>query len=209
MDSELGLRERKKRQTRQLISDVASGLFVRRGFDAVTVTEVAAAAGVSPKTVFNYFPRKEDLFLDRLEELTGLLTAAVRDRAPGVGVLAAVRALVLDLLARRHPMSGYAEPSYVHFWGVVTGSPALLARVREYVQELEELLAGLLAAERGGPVGLRERFAAATFVAAYRTVYLDSARRVFAGEDHEAVGAEMALLYGRAFDAAEQAAAAL
>ncbi|MEV6928513.1 TetR/AcrR family transcriptional regulator [Dactylosporangium sp. NPDC051485] len=202
----MGLREQKKRETRQLISDVASGLFIRRGFDAVTVTEVAAEAGVSPKTVFNYFPRKEDLFLDRLEELTDLVTAAVRGRAAGVGVLAAVRTLVLDLLARRHPMSGYAQPTYVHFWAVVTGSPALLARVREYVQELEELLAGLLAAERGVVVGLPERFAAATFVAAYRTVYLDGARRVFAGEDHEAVGAEMVIRYNRAFDAAERAA---
>src|SRR6476659_3998217 len=101
MGTEKGLRERKKRQTRQLISDVATMLFVERGFDAVTVTEIAARAGVSPKTVFNYFARKEDLFLDRLEELSALVTAAVRDAPADTGPLAALRALVLDLLAQR------------------------------------------------------------------------------------------------------------
>ncbi len=60
-----GLRERKKRQTRQHISDVATGLFLERGFDAVTIAEVAEAADVSVNTVYNYFPAKEDLFLDR------------------------------------------------------------------------------------------------------------------------------------------------
>lgn len=79
----MGLRERKKRQTRSLISDVASGLFVQRGFDNVTVAEVAEAAGVSAKTVFNYFPRKEDLFLDRYPEAVELVTRAVRERAEG------------------------------------------------------------------------------------------------------------------------------
>ncbi|MFD0582588.1 helix-turn-helix domain-containing protein [Dactylosporangium darangshiense] len=81
MGVEQGLRERKKRETRRLISDVATMLFVERGFDAVTVAEIAARAGVAPKTVFNYFPRKEDLFLDRLEELSAMVTAAVRGAA--------------------------------------------------------------------------------------------------------------------------------
>jgi AcrR family transcriptional regulator len=209
MTDEPGLRERKKRQTRQLISDVASGLFVQHGFDAVTVTEVAARAGVSPKTVFNYFPRKEDLFLDRLEELSDLVTAAVRGAAPGTGPVSALRALVLDLLARRHPLSGYAEPRYVHFWQVVIDSAALKARVREYLQELEALLAGLIAERSGAVVDFRARFAAAAAVTAYRTVYLDGARRVFDGEHHEAVAADLVAQYGRAFDAAERAIAAL
>ncbi|MBP2048736.1 AcrR family transcriptional regulator [Streptomyces griseochromogenes] len=76
-DAELSLRERKKRQTRQRISDVATVRFVERGFDKVTVTEVARAAGVSAMTVFNYFPRKQDLFLDRIPEAVETFGEAV------------------------------------------------------------------------------------------------------------------------------------
>jgi AcrR family transcriptional regulator len=210
MGVEQGLRERKKRETRRLISDVATMLFVERGFDAVTVAEIAARVGVAPKTVFNYFPRKEDLFLDRLEELSAMVTAAVRGSGPGVGAPGALLALVLDLLAQRHPLSGYAEPGYVHFWQVIIDSPALQARVREYVQEFEGLLAALIA-ERSGAAepDFRARFAAAAAVSAYRTVYLDGARRVFAGEDHEAVAADLASQYARAFAAAQRSIAAL
>lgn len=78
-----GLRERKKRQTRQYISDVATGLFLARGFDAVTIAEIAEAAEVSVNTVYNYFPAKEDLFLDRSKGLVDRLCRFVRGRAAG------------------------------------------------------------------------------------------------------------------------------
>ena len=81
-----GLRERKKAETRQAISDVATRLFEARGFEAVTVAEIAAAANVSAKTVFNYFPAKEDLFFDAEDAVRDALVAAVPD----------VRALLLD-----------------------------------------------------------------------------------------------------------------
>lgn len=72
-----GLRERKKAETRQAISDVATRLFEARGFEAVTVAEIAAAANVSAKTVFNYFPAKEDLFFDAEDAVRDALVAAV------------------------------------------------------------------------------------------------------------------------------------
>lgn len=78
-----GLRERKKRQTRQYISDVATGLFMDRGFDAVTVAEIADAANVSVNTVYNYFPAKEDLFLDRSKGVVDRMSRWVRGRGPG------------------------------------------------------------------------------------------------------------------------------
>lgn len=78
-----GLRERKKRRTRQYISDVATGLFLERGFDEVTVAEVAEAAEVSVNTVYNYFPAKEDLFLDRSKGVVDRLARYVRGRDPG------------------------------------------------------------------------------------------------------------------------------
>jgi len=204
--NELGLRERKKRETRQHISDVATGLFLQRGFDSVTVADVADAANVSAKTVFNYFPRKEDLFLDRLPALKAMVTQAVRERPPHQTPLAAVRDLLLDLLARKHPLSGYAEPDYVYFFRVVTGSPALQARIREFVVELEDLLAGLLAeAEGGDPDSLRIRFAAASAVAAYRTVFLTGARRILAGDSEKNVAGDLAAYYRQAFAAVERA----
>jgi AcrR family transcriptional regulator len=78
-----GLRERKKRATRQAISDVATQLFTERGFDNVTVAEIAAAANVAKMTVFNYFARKEDLFFDREDESRELPRAALAGRPPG------------------------------------------------------------------------------------------------------------------------------
>src|SRR5690554_4399417 len=71
------LRERKKRETRQHISDVATGLFLERGFDEVRVADVAAAAGVSEKTVYNYFETKEALLLDREEKMRAALEQAL------------------------------------------------------------------------------------------------------------------------------------
>src|SRR5215207_2686952 len=89
MTAELGLRERKKLRTRQHIAATARRLFAERGFDHVTVAEIAREAEVAQATVFNYFPTKEDLFYSRLEAFEDELLAAIRDRAPGESVLAA------------------------------------------------------------------------------------------------------------------------
>ena len=78
-----GLRERKKQQTREAIAETARALFVERGFEAVRVAEVAEAADVSQKTVFNYFPTKEDLVFWRLEAFEEEILGAVRERADG------------------------------------------------------------------------------------------------------------------------------
>ena len=76
-----GLRQRKKRLMRQQLSDTATRMFLDRGFDAVRVAEVAEACGVSEKTVFNYFPSKEALLLDRLEATADALRAHLPDPA--------------------------------------------------------------------------------------------------------------------------------
>src|SRR6185437_4274473 len=89
----MGLRESKKQQTRQLLAAEAMRLFATRGFDHVTVAEVAEAAEVSEKTVFNYFPTKEDLFFDEVPARAAALSAAIRERAPGESAIAALRKL--------------------------------------------------------------------------------------------------------------------
>src|SRR5229473_6693131 len=93
-----GLRERKKRLMRQQLSDTATQMFMERGFDAVRVSEIAEACGVSEKTVFNYFPTKESLILDRLESTMASLRTGLAD--PGVPpVKAALRILDRELTA--------------------------------------------------------------------------------------------------------------
>jgi AcrR family transcriptional regulator len=98
---EPGLRQRKKQQTRHLIADTAWRLFIERGFDAVTVAEVAREADVSEGTVFNYFPTKEDLFYARMEAFEADLLDAVRERAPGESFLSAFGRFLLGMLEAR------------------------------------------------------------------------------------------------------------
>src|SRR4051794_2841798 len=100
MGAQPGLRERKKEQTRQAIAETAQRLFAERGFDAVTVADVARAADLSQGTVFNYFPTKEDLFYGQMEDFEATLVAAVRGRAAGESVLEAFRRVMLNSAGR-------------------------------------------------------------------------------------------------------------
>ncbi|WP_037864214.1 TetR/AcrR family transcriptional regulator [Streptomyces sp. NRRL S-340] len=200
--AEPSLRERKKRETRQRISDVATGLFLERGFDEVTVTDIARAADVSPMTVFNYFPRKEDLFLDRIPQAVDLFTGAVRGRAPDEHPLAALRRLALGLLDEGHPLSG-ARDRFVPFLRVAAASPALRARAREAAEELEAALAEALA--ETAPDLSEPRLLAALTVAAYRTVCVTFAGRLLAGEPAGALVGDHRRRLTAAFDALDRA----
>ncbi|MBD0674182.1 TetR/AcrR family transcriptional regulator, partial [Streptomyces sp. CBMA156] len=136
----MGLRELKKQQTRELLSDTAMGLFAERGFDRVTVVEVARAAGVSPNTVFNYFPTKEDLFFDRQEEVVAHLAEVVRRRPSGGSAVDAVRADLLAAFASGEPTVGL-NPGMAAFWRIVEDSAALRARLLELGERAEAALA--------------------------------------------------------------------
>jgi AcrR family transcriptional regulator len=145
----VGLRELKKERTRQQITAAAQRLFDERGFDAVTVTEVAWAAEVAPATVFNYFPSKEDLFFAGLDDFGTRLVAAVRDRPPGEPVLQACRREMLAGNAWLDAVdagdaSAVARARTVA--RVIDGSPALQARERLALDRI----AGEIAAELGG-----------------------------------------------------------
>src|SRR5215472_18980700 len=97
MSTELGMRERKKQRTRQLIRDTAVRLFMERGFDQVTIAEIAREADVSEATVFNHFPAKEDLVYGQMEVFEQELLEAVRDRPPGQSALAAYAGCVFSI----------------------------------------------------------------------------------------------------------------
>src|SRR5271169_1701580 len=105
-----GLRERKKRLMRQQLSDTATQMFLERGFDAVRVTDIAEACGVSEKTVFNYFPTKESLILDRLEATMASLRTGLAE--PGAEpVEAALRILDRELSAMTGWLTGQDDPA--------------------------------------------------------------------------------------------------
>jgi AcrR family transcriptional regulator len=195
-----GLRERKKRATRQLISNVASGLFIQRGFEEVTVAEIAEAAGVSKMTVFNYFPRKEDLFLDRHADRLAELVSVVRSRPAGVSPVAALRAHQHSLLASGHPLSG-AIAGGPGFWWVLTSSPALMARWFEQEREIAEAFAEVFAAETGD--AFRSRVVAGLLTTAITSVFSHAMGRIVAGDDAEVVRREQVAFIDQAFDLVE------
>jgi len=177
MDEELGLRERKKHKTRQLIAAAAKELFTSRGFENVSVAEIARAAEVSETTVFNYFPTKEDLIFYGLEAFEEALLEAVRDRPPGEGVLEAFGRFILQprgLLAAADPASADVLLSVSRMIAV---SPALAAREQQIFAGYARSLAALLAEETGASPGdLTPSVVANTLIGIHRAV-LDYVRQ--------------------------------
>lgn len=140
----LGLRERKKQRTRQLIADTARRLFAERGFEAVPVSEIARQAEVSEATVFNHFPTKEDLFYSRLEAFEEEMLSNIRDREPGESVIRAFGRFITTprgLLAARDPEQVEHLAAITR---VITQSPALLAREQQIYAKYTDALAKLL-----------------------------------------------------------------
>jgi AcrR family transcriptional regulator len=173
--TEPGLRERKKQRTRQLIADTARRLFAERGFEQVTVAEIARAAEVAPATVFNYFPTKEDLFYSRLEAFETEMLSAIRDRADGQSVLDAFGAFLVGqdgVLSRDAP-----DEQIRTITRIVTESPALLARERQVFDRYAEALAALIAEETGAQPGdVVARVVANTLIGLHRAL-IDHVRR--------------------------------
>lgn len=145
-----GLRERKKRQTKQRISDIATGLFLERGFTAVTVAEIAEAADVSVNTVYNYFPAKEDLFLDRMEGVTHRLARMIRGRDAGESAAAAVLREIRGHVAAVSPAYGLMD-GYADFMRVIDDAPTLKARLFYLQQEVVDTTVAALREETGAP----------------------------------------------------------
>ncbi|MGW4475314.1 TetR/AcrR family transcriptional regulator [Nonomuraea sp. NPDC004354] len=146
----MSLRERKKQETKRHISEVALRLFVERGFDHVTVTEVARAADVAANTVYNYFKVKEDLVIPPASR--DRLAAIVRGRAAGQSAAGAVLATLRDELRRRDGSIGLTE-GFGRFLEMARAAPTLTARLVELAEQMVAELAAALAEETGAAPG--------------------------------------------------------
>jgi AcrR family transcriptional regulator len=177
-----GLRERKKQQTHQLIADTARRLFAARGFEAVRVSEIAAAADVSEATVFNYFPTKEDLIYSRLEAFEQELLSSIRDRAPGESVLIGFGRFVSTprgLLASPDPEQVEQLAAITR---VIAESPSLLAREQQIYAKYTDALAALLASETGaGAADIGPWVVAHALIGLHQAAVDYSRRQILAG----------------------------
>ena len=199
----MGLRELKKEQTRQLIADTAFRLFADRGFEKVSVAEIAREAQVAEATVFNYFPSKEDLFYSRLEAFGTLLTEEVGARAPGEPVIAAFRRALMaetGLLAQVEAGDPEALARLRTVNRVVDASTALRAREQQAITRNADALAALLAAETGtGDDDLRPQVAASALLGLHRALIDYVRRRVLGDGELTGLAAEVRKLTGAAF----------
>jgi AcrR family transcriptional regulator len=195
---ELGLRERKKQRTREEISAAAVRLFRERGFDAVTVADIARAAEVSEKTVFNYFPAKEDLVAHRGQEMMEALIEAIRETTPGGSVVTPFRQLteaLLDAVEREPVESIVAVPR------LVMGSHTLRQRLVLAWEQEATALTPLIAEVAGlEPDDFLAAMMARTLSWTHRLIFRAAFTRLLEGEDQREVAASLRVDAARAYD---------
>lgn len=178
MSTPLDRRSRKRLATRQSISDAATHLFIERGFDHVTVDEIAEAADVGRMTVFNHFPRKEDMFFDRDEEGREMLRRAVRQRDPAVSPIETLRLFMYRLVTDRNPAVEFSARTQA-FFQTIEGSETLKARARAIRDELTQLMTVALSESVGrDPTDPDAQLAAGLLLATW-TVAAIGAHRAF------------------------------
>jgi AcrR family transcriptional regulator len=191
----VGLRERKKEQTRQSIAETAWRLFAERGYDRVSVAEIARAAEVAEATVFNYFPTKEDLFYSRLEAFGDQLVEAIGARSPGEPALAAFGRFLLDgggWLRQAEAGDTAAMDRLRTVNRLIAASPDLQAREQLAIARSTRALAGLLADQTGaGPDDIAPKVAANALMGVHRALLDEVRRRVQAGEEPARLAADI------------------
>jgi AcrR family transcriptional regulator len=161
----MGLRERKKEQTRRSIEDAAFRLFEDRGYAATTVADIAEAADIAPRTFFSYFPSKEAVVFGDFDDVFGALETRMRDRAEDENSFEALREWIGELIAR-----GHAEDDGDREWlrhCLVRDNDALAAHERHIMGRFETLIAESVAIDLGAaPDDLQPKLIAAAAVAA-------------------------------------------
>ncbi|MDX3244709.1 helix-turn-helix domain-containing protein [Streptomyces sp. ME18-1-4] len=199
----MGLRERKKLETGKRIYRTAVALFAEKGFDNVSVQEIADAAEVSKMTVFNYFGTKDDLVFRPVEDHFWDAARAVRERGPGESAVEAVRRHFLEMVEARDPAVGlHSEPFARQVRQLVMDTPVLMERAFLAAQKGTRALAALLAEETGDP--MLATVAAAMLSAARNALIEEHHARHDAGESLEAIAADAPERAARAFALVEQ-----
>jgi AcrR family transcriptional regulator len=196
-----GLRERKKRATREAIAAAAMELFTERGFDSVTVAEVAEAADVSEKTVFNYFPTKEELVFHRGAARREELIENVRRRPPGVSVVQPFRDWTMEHLDR---VEHQPIDETVLVPRLVMDSKSLRDRLFLAWEEEAVILAPVIAEQADEHDQLVPMIVARTLAWTHRMIFRAAFTRLLAGEDRHWVAADLRLQANRAYDVLEQ-----
>lgn len=164
MDRASGLRERKKQRTREAIARAALELFAERGYQATTLAEIAEAADVSTRTIFAYFPSKEDMLFCGHEALRDALARALAERPGGKDALGTLRDFVLAAAQTKGELQAKLECA-------IAGDETLRSHKRARLVQLQELLAGAIADDLGtGPDDLRPHVAAASLTAAFEVL---------------------------------------
>jgi AcrR family transcriptional regulator len=195
-----GLRERKKRLMRQQLSDTATRMFLERGFDAVRVAEIAEACGVSEKTVFNYFPTKESLILDRLEATVASLRTGLAE--PGVSpVEAALRILDGELGAMTSWLAAQDDPVQAsaairRFGALIQATPSLRAHQNDMMDQFTTVAAAILAERAAMSADDPEPLIAATALLGLWRIQFQSLTKYLTGtrtpaQVHQAVMADV------------------
>ncbi|MET8336983.1 TetR family transcriptional regulator [Streptosporangium canum] len=191
-----GLRERKKEQTQRRIAAVALRLFAERGFDAVTINEIAEAAEVAKVTLFKYFPTKESLVLRGVgeEDLAGIVAVRPPSQSPLEALRAHYRAFATD------PAAAVDRDALIIQLRVIFDSPALSSGANDLLYGQRQALARVLAEERDG---LTAALMAAQITASVLTIQETFFRRLVAGTSLEEAGRRLAEDVELAFDLLE------
>ncbi|WP_020500750.1 TetR/AcrR family transcriptional regulator [Sciscionella marina] len=200
--AEPGLRERKKRRTRETITEAAFTLFQESGFDNVSVVDIATAAEVSKPTLFAYFPTKEDLILRRFLDDDSGPAIIVRNRTADTSALRALRQDFLERLAHRDTLTGLDDSALaITFHELLYSTPTLMARLTGYMLDQERKLAEELCATGGVSEKLTARILAAQIFGIQRILSTHNAEEIRSGrraEDiHPAAIAQTEAAYDR------------
>ncbi|WP_329614895.1 TetR/AcrR family transcriptional regulator [Streptomyces brevispora] len=198
-----GLRERKKIQTRRRLLFEATKLFTERGFEQVSVAEIAEAADVSKMTVFNYFDSKEDLVFAPMEEHIGDVAEVVRNRAPGESAVAGVRRHFLAAIENRDPSVGVSDsPVALGLLQLIQQTPTLHIRAHAFFGLSLNQLTDVLVEEGEEPT--IARIAASQLIGTRNALITENHRRLLAGEPIEVIAADAVVIAGRGFDLLEK-----
>jgi AcrR family transcriptional regulator len=202
MEVQEGLRERKKRETRETIARTAMTLFGEHGYDAVTVADVARASDVSEKTVFNYFPAKEDLVFNQGDARLGALIDAIRARPPGTSLVEPFRRQTLEFIDR---VELGPDPAITAIPRLVAGSAVLRERLFLGWEREAALLTPVVADEtNSSPDDLVPGVVVRSLAWTHRLVFRAAFSRLIAGEDQHVLAADLREQARRAYDRLDQ-----